>query len=76
MRPSWHTDVYWGVWQDRSEDSEIEDTMKQVLRKIGRSLLWGLPALLAIVNASHTRIAGSYLSHFPYDYGFFWIKYY
>ncbi|MGA2064988.1 MAG: hypothetical protein ABSG86_08465 [Thermoguttaceae bacterium] len=31
---------------------------------------------VAIIDESRTRIAGSYLSKSPYDYGFFWIKYY
>ena len=39
-----------------------------------------IPANLAAEDAkgyfSRTRIAGSYLSQSPYDYGFFWIKYY
>jgi hypothetical protein len=31
---------------------------------------------VAIIDDSRTRIAGSYLSQSPYDYGFFWIRYY
>ncbi len=31
---------------------------------------------VAIIDESRTRIAGSYQSQAPYDYGFFWIKYY
>jgi hypothetical protein len=31
---------------------------------------------VAIIDERHTRIAGSYLSQSPHDYGFFWIKYY
>ena len=31
---------------------------------------------VAIIDESHTRIAGSYQSQAPYDYGFFWIRYY
>jgi hypothetical protein len=31
---------------------------------------------VAIIQDSHSRIAGSYLSQAPHDYGFFWISYY
>jgi hypothetical protein len=31
---------------------------------------------VAILDESRTRVAGSYLSHSPDDYGFFWIRYY
>jgi hypothetical protein len=31
---------------------------------------------VAMIDDSRTRIAGSYLSQSPYDYGFSWIRYY